>query len=101
MHLKRRMLSASLWSLLGNGGQQAITFVLFIYLARKLSPADVGLLAFAMLFLQILGNVTQCGQVETLQRYVNLDDRITSTSFCTAASLITLAIRPAKISAPM
>lgn len=81
MHLKRRMLSASLWNLLGNGGQQAISFILFLYLARKLSPADVGLLAFAMLFLQILASASRCGQVETLQRYVKLDDRITSTSF--------------------
>jgi O-antigen/teichoic acid export membrane protein len=81
MNLKRRVLSASLWSLLGNGGHQLISFVLFIYLARKLSPADVGLLAFALVFVEILASLSRCGQVETLQRYVNLGDRITSTSF--------------------
>lgn len=81
MNIKRRILSASLWSLLGNGGQQAISFFLFIYLARQLSPVDVGLIALAMVFLDILASVSRCGQVDTLQRYVSLDDRVTSTSF--------------------
>ncbi len=81
MNLKRRVLSASLWSLLGNGGQQMISFLLFIYLARKLSPADIGMIAFALIFVEIIASLSRCGQVETLQRYVNLDDRVTSTSF--------------------
>jgi O-antigen/teichoic acid export membrane protein len=81
MSIKRRVLSASLWSLVGGGGHQAISFFVFIYLARQLSPADIGLMAFAMVFLDVLAAVSRFGQVETLQRYVHLDDRVTSTAF--------------------
>ena len=81
MSIKRRLVSASLWSLAGTGGQQAISFFLFVYLARQLAPADIGLIALAVVFLDIFGAVSRCGQVEALQRYVDLDNRITSTSF--------------------
>lgn len=81
MTLKRRVFSASLWNLAGNSGQQIISFVIFIYLARQLSPADIGLIALAVVFLDILSDVSRCGQVETLQRHSDLDSRITSTSF--------------------
>lgn len=81
MSIKRRVLSASLWNLAGAGGQQAISFFLFIYLARQLTPADIGLVALAIVCLDILASVSRCGQVEALQRYGNLDDRVTSTSF--------------------
>jgi PST family polysaccharide transporter len=81
VNIKRRVLSASLWSLAGTGGQQAISFFLFIYLARQLAPADIGLIALAVVFLDIVGAVSRCGQVEALQRYGNLDSRVTSTSF--------------------
>lgn len=81
MNLKKRVFSASLWNLAGNSGQQLISFVIFIYLARQLSPADIGLIALAVVFLDILSDVSRCGQVETLQRQADLDGRITSTSF--------------------
>jgi O-antigen/teichoic acid export membrane protein len=81
MSIKRRVFSASLWSLAGNAGQQAITFLLFLYLARRLMPADIGLIALAVVFLDVFASVSRCGQVEALQRYVKLDDRLTSTSF--------------------
>ncbi len=81
MNLRRRVLSASIWSLAGSAGQQAISFLLFIYLARQLGPSDIGLVALAMVLLDIFGAVSRCGQVEALQRYADLDDRVTSTSF--------------------
>lgn len=81
MTLKKRVFSASLWNLAGNSGQQIISFVIFIYLARQLSPADIGLIALAVVLLDILSDVSRCGQVETLQRKADLDGRITSTSF--------------------
>jgi O-antigen/teichoic acid export membrane protein len=103
MSIKRRILSASLWSLAGSGGQQVLSFLLFIYLARQLTPADVGLIALAMVFVEIIGSMSRCGQVEALQRYVNLNDRVTSTSFwmlvvagaasCTSIILIGWTVR--------
>lgn len=81
MTLKKRAFVASMWSLLGNGGRQLITFVLFVYVARKVTPADVGLVAFAMIAIDILGFASRLGQVEALQRRSDVTDAVLSTSF--------------------
>jgi PST family polysaccharide transporter len=81
MNLKKRVLSGSVWSLAANGGEQLIQLILFVYVARKLSPADIGLVALAMVFIDILAFVTRFGQVEAIQRQTSLDDRTLSTSF--------------------
>lgn len=81
MNLKRRVISGSMWSLVANGGEQLIAMLLFIYLARKLTPADIGMIALAMVFVDLLSFVTRFGQVEAVQRQSDLDDRTLSTSF--------------------
>lgn len=57
MNLREQTISGILWSVAAQGGQQALQFVLFLVLARLLTPADFGLIgmvavfsAFAMLF---------------------------------------------------
>jgi PST family polysaccharide transporter len=84
--LKRRTFFASLWSLLGSGGEQAIGLFLFIYVARKVTPADVGMIALAMVFIEILTFVARSGQVETIQRLSQLDERALNTSFSILAA---------------
>ena len=81
MNLKKRVLFGSVWSLAANGGEQLIQLILFVYVARKLTPADIGLVALAMVFIDILAFVTRLGQVEAIQRQSSLDDRLLSTSF--------------------
>lgn len=81
MNLKGHVFRGSLWSLFGSGGQQLISFLLFVYIARKLTPADVGLVAFAMVFVDVIGFAARWGQVEVLQRQPELSDRAASTSF--------------------
>ena len=81
MNLKRQAFIGSIWSLLSNGGRQAIAFVLFLYIARNLGPEAIGLIAIAMIVIDIVGFLSRFGQVEALQRQADLDDRLTSTSF--------------------
>jgi O-antigen/teichoic acid export membrane protein len=81
MSLGRRAISASAWSLAGNGGRQLISFILFLFIARRLSPADIGLVAFAMILIDLLGFGSRLGQVEALQRRSDLSDRVRNTSF--------------------
>lgn len=81
MNLKRQAFVGSLWSLLSNGGRQLIAFVLFIYIARNLTPADIGLVALAMIVIDVVGFASRFGQVEALQREPDLSDRLISTSF--------------------
>lgn len=81
MTLKRKILRGSLWSVFGNSGQQVIGFVLFIYIARLVTPADVGLVAFAMVVVSILTFISRFGQVQVLQREAELSDLTINTSF--------------------
>jgi PST family polysaccharide transporter len=81
VNLKRRIFFGSLWSLLGSSGEQTIALALFIYVARHVTPADVGLIALAMVFIEILSFAARLGQVEAIQRQPDLDDRALSTSF--------------------
>ncbi len=81
MQLKRQVVVGSLWSAFGNSGQQIIGFLIFIYIARKLTPADVGLVAFAMVLVEVLTFVSRLGQVEVLQRNRDLPDTTINTSF--------------------
>lgn len=68
MSLKRQIARGSLWVLLGGGGQQLISFVIFIYVARLLNPELLGLVAFAVIAVELAGYVARWGQVEILQR---------------------------------
>lgn len=81
MQLKRQVLVGSLWSAFGNSGQQIIGFLIFIYIARLLTPAEVGLVAFAMVLVEVLTFVSRLGQVEVLQRNRDLPDTTINTSF--------------------
>lgn len=68
MNLKARVVKASLWSVAGGAGQQATSFIVFLYLARVLDPAAIGLVAFAAVLLDIITSVVKLGSVEALQR---------------------------------
>ena len=95
MNLKRQAFIGSIWSLLSNGGRQAIAFVLFLFIARHIGPADIGLIALVMIVIDIVGYISRFGQIEALQRQPDLDDRLTSTSFwmlAVAGPLTTLLV---------
>lgn len=68
MTLKRQIAKGSLWVLLGGGGQQLISFIIFIYVARLLNPEVLGVVAFAVIAVELAGYVARWGQVEILQR---------------------------------
>lgn len=68
MTLKKQVARGSLWALLDMGGQQLISFVVFIYIARILTPGAVGLVALAVIGIDLFGFISRFGQVEALQR---------------------------------
>jgi len=73
LNLKRQIAGGALWSLVGSAGQQLLSFVVFIYLARVLSPNVFGIVAFGIIAADISGYVARWGQIELLQR--EADDR--------------------------
>jgi PST family polysaccharide transporter len=78
---KRKVLSASLWTLLGNAGQQLIGFFLFVYLTHALTVEDFGLMGLAAALIEILSLLGRFGQVESLQQGEILSQRTASTAF--------------------
>ena len=81
MALKQQVFIGSVWSLVGTAGQQTVSFILFVMLARLLSPADFGVMAIAAVVIDLLVLVGCLGQVQALVQREELDDTAASTSF--------------------
>ena len=81
MALKRQVFIGSVWSLAGTAGQQVVNFILFVMLARLLTPADFGIMAIAAVVIDILALIGCMGQIQALVQREELDDTTASTSF--------------------
>ena len=81
MALKQQVFIGSVWSLAGTAGQQTVSFILFVMLARLLSPADFGVMALAAVVIDILALIGCLGQIQALVQREHLDDTAASTSF--------------------
>ena len=81
MALKQQVFIGSVWSLAGTAGQQTVSFILFVMLARLLAPADFGVMALAAVVIDILALVGCLGQIQALVQREHLDDTAASTSF--------------------
>jgi len=86
-NLKRQIASGSFWVLLGTGGQQLINFLVFIAIARVLDPGIVGVVAFAVIGIDVTSYICKFGQVETLQRDQAHSQARLSTAFWLTATL--------------
>lgn len=78
-----RMAKGVRWSALEKGGQQGITFIVFVILARFITPEDFGLVAMALIiigFIQLF--IDQGFSTAIIQREV-VDDEFLSTAFWT------------------
>jgi PST family polysaccharide transporter len=81
MALKHQVFIGSIWGLAGTAGQQVVNFILFVMLARLLTPADFGIMAIAAVVIDILALIGCMGQIQALVQRENLDDKTASTSF--------------------
>jgi len=66
MSLGKMTLRSSLWNFAANSGQQFLQFAFFIFLARLLEPKAFGLVAMAMVAVDLLTIVGRMGLLETL-----------------------------------
>ncbi len=74
-HATRRALSGLLWSLAQNWGGRALTFVLFLILARLLSPAEFGLASAVALVILLIGMVAEFGFGDAIVQRRDLSPR--------------------------
>lgn len=66
MSLAKLTLKGSLWNFASNSGQQVLTFLFFIFLARLLDAKAFGLVAMALVSVEILGTVARLGLTEVM-----------------------------------
>ena len=61
MSLNKKIISGSLWSLVGSSGYQLSGLIIFIILSRILSPVDFGTAALAIIFVELTNVLVRFG----------------------------------------
>jgi O-antigen/teichoic acid export membrane protein len=81
MSIKKKLAGSALWISLGAGFQQLSGFVIFVILARLLSPQQFGIVAFAAIFIDIGRIFVASGVSDALVRRTDWNDDFASTAF--------------------
>ena len=92
-HLRVKARKAAVWALLDKGGARVLTTVVFIVLARLLTPQDFGLVALALVVRSFLLVFIDQGFAEAIVQKADLEPRTVDTAFWTAiatGSLLTI-----------
>lgn len=79
--LGRRTVGGLFWVLSGAGLQAVLRIVLMVVLARLLAPADFGMLAAAMVAVQVAAVLSELGLVHALVQRHDLEQRHVTTAF--------------------
>ncbi|MDE2400452.1 MAG: lipopolysaccharide biosynthesis protein [Burkholderiales bacterium] len=61
--------SASFWAIAGGMGTRGVSFLIFVFIARLLSPNDMGVMAIALVFGMFLDAINELGLSEQVVRY--------------------------------
>lgn len=65
---------ASAWAILGGAGTRGISFLVFLLIARELSPSDMGVMAIALSFGMLIDTVSELGLGDQVVRSQGKDD---------------------------
>lgn len=79
--LKRQALGGAAWSVARFGGEQVFRFIVFVFLARLLTPSDFGLFALSLVFVDVGRILAFAGMSEAVIRSEQADDELADTLF--------------------
>jgi O-antigen/teichoic acid export membrane protein len=79
--LRQKMLSSSAWVALSGGANQAVSFIIFVVIARLVTPAQFGLVALAALLIELMQIVSTAGIADAVIQRPALDERAADTAF--------------------
>lgn len=65
--------SASFWAVAGGAGTRGVSFLVFLLIARQLSPADMGVMAIAMAFALFMDALNELGMPDQVVRFKGSD----------------------------
>lgn len=66
--------SASLWAMAGSLGTRGLSFLFFLFIARSLSPAELGIMAMALAVSVFADALIDCGLSTQVMRHQTSDD---------------------------
>ena len=81
MTLKKRLGSSTVWMSLAASGNSVVSFIIFIVLSRILTPSDIGLVAFALIVVEIGKIIVNAGFSQAVVQKPEWDDVYASTCF--------------------
>ena len=81
MSIKQKAVKGVVWSLIQNWGSQAVSFIVFLILARLLTPEAFGLVALANTFLAFMKIFTEQGFTKALVQRRELEPEHLDTAF--------------------
>ncbi|VEP14175.1 Polysaccharide biosynthesis family protein [Hyella patelloides LEGE 07179] len=81
MNLKQKALQGVVWSAIQNWGSQSCSFIVFLILARLLSPEAFGLVALANVFLAFMQIFMEQGFTQALIQRQDLESEHLNTAF--------------------
>jgi O-antigen/teichoic acid export membrane protein len=79
--LNRRLLSSSFWLSLSGVANQFVSFVIFVVIARLVTPAEFGLVAMAALMIELMQILATAGIADAVIQRPELDDRAADSAF--------------------
>ena len=79
--LERRSVTSALWSAIGGYGNVFLSFVVFLILARLLTPDEFGLVAIATVFVDIILVIARGGLPEAVLQRPELEEDYADTAF--------------------
>lgn len=81
MNLKSQLGKSTAWMSLAASGNSAISFVIFIVLSRLLNPDEIGLVAFALIIVELGKIVVTGGFSQAVVQKADWDNNFASTCF--------------------
>lgn len=81
MSLKKSFGKSTLWMSAAASGNSVISFLIFIILSRLLAPAEIGLVAFALIIVELGKIMVSGGLPQAIVRHFEWDERYAATCF--------------------
>ena len=102
MSIKHKFATSSMWLMLGAAFGQLSSFVIFVMLARILTPVEFGIVAVASVFIDLSKQFLSAGIPDALIRRPEWDDEFASTAFwITVSSAALVAVGAVAIGVPV
>lgn len=86
----RQMASSAMWAAVSSAGNQILSFVVFVVIARLVTPEEFGIVALAVLLVELSLILSAAGLSDAVIQRPDLEEEAADTAFWTSLGLGTL-----------